>query len=194
VQLNANNRFYRFLIHLCELVFDCSLVHEQSGEYKFRDFLRADKPMARLYEKFVFNFFKREQTAFKVSSDRIYWKAESASDASLAYLPSMLTDISLRSELRTIIVDAKYYGNTLQTYFGRETIHSGNLYQIYAYLKNLEVQGGNDAHAEGVLLYPVTADTHNHRYDIDGHSVRVVTLNLASSWQDIERQLFELVA
>ena len=67
----------------------------------------------------------------------------------------METDISLRDSNRTIIIDTKYYRKTLQSYFNSETIHSQNLYQLFAYMKNLESKDEQDAHAEGMLLYPV---------------------------------------
>ncbi|CAN0499220.1 unnamed protein product, partial [Discosporangium mesarthrocarpum] len=84
IQLNGNNRYYRFLLHLCELVFDSSLVHERTGEYKFKDVLRDDKPMAALYEKFIFKFFEREQSVYRVTSDRIRWRATSEDEGAIA--------------------------------------------------------------------------------------------------------------
>lgn len=194
VQLHGNNRYYRFLLNLCELIFDCALLDERDGTYRVRDVLREDKPMARLFEKFIFNFFAKEQSEYKVSSDRIYWQAQSEDDQALALLPTMLTDISLRSKDRTIIIDAKYYSKTLQTYYDRQSVHSSNLYQIYAYLKNLEAVGGNDAKAAGILLYPVTDEPLDHRYVIDGHAVQVATLDLSASWEEVELQLMGLVA
>ena len=65
--------------------------------------------------------------------------ARTATEEDLRYLPTMRTDVSLESSTRHIVIDAKYYSKTLQTYFGTDTIHSGNLYQLYAYLKNLQV-------------------------------------------------------
>ena len=194
VQLSGNNRFYRFLINVCELIFRSSLIDKKTGNYKFRDFLRDERQMAKLYEKFIFNFYRREQSTYRVSSDRIRWQAESDTDKDLSLLPSMLTDISLRSLNRTIIIDAKYYSNTLQSNYSSETISSNNLYQIYAYLKNLEFQGGNDANADGILLYPVIDQHLEHSYHIDEHQISIMTLDLSSEWDEIEAQLLDLVA
>ncbi len=47
VQLNSNNRFYRFLLNICELVQSAWLVDEKTGSYKFKDFIRDDRAMAR---------------------------------------------------------------------------------------------------------------------------------------------------
>src|SRR5262245_44485397 len=38
-----------------------------------------------------------------------YGKATAANQADLAFLPSMITDVTLRSTKRTITIDAKYY-------------------------------------------------------------------------------------
>ena len=60
VQLHGNNRFYKFLLSLCELILDSSISTEEHGRYTFRDFLRDPDRMAKLFERFAFNFFRRE--------------------------------------------------------------------------------------------------------------------------------------
>ncbi len=56
------------------------------------------------------------------------------------HLPDMQTDITLQSkdERKTLIIDAKYYTHNMQTKFDKDKVHSGNLYQVYTYVKNLE--------------------------------------------------------
>jgi 5-methylcytosine-specific restriction enzyme subunit McrC len=49
-------------------------------------------------------------------------------------LPTMETDITLRSGTRTVVIEAKYYRETLTRRYGKETLHSDNLYQLFAYL------------------------------------------------------------
>jgi 5-methylcytosine-specific restriction enzyme subunit McrC len=51
-------------------------------------------------------------------------------------LPSMRVDVFLRNKDRKIIIDTKYYAEAIQNYHGIEKFHSGNLYQIFSYLKN----------------------------------------------------------
>ena len=167
---------------------------EKTGSYKFRDFLRDERKMAKLFEDFVFNFYRIESSEFAVKKERIYWAASSETDPNLQLLPTMETDISLRDEKRTIIIDTKYYKNTLQTYYDSESIHSGNLYQLFAYLKNLEPRGGNDAQAEGILLYPTVSRSLKEKYDMHGHRVRICTVDLAQDWKAIRSELLALVA
>jgi len=105
----------------------------------------------------------------------------------------MKTDISLRSASRTIIVDTKFYKDALQTYFDRRSIRSAHLYQLFAYLKNLEPRGGIDAQAEGILLYPTVDQVLDVRYRVQGHPVAVRTLDLAQDWRNVHAQLLAMI-
>ncbi len=192
VRLHRNNRYYRFLLSICDMVFVESIPDEKEGMNRFRDFFRDDGLMPKLYEKFIFNFYVKKQQEYKVTSDRLRWNAFSAEDPELSLLPSMLTDISLRSATKTIIIDAKFYKNTLTSRFDKERIHSGNLYQILAYLRNIEAHGGNDADAHGILLYPVVNQEVSKTYRIGNNEISIETLNLGAQWQEIEGRLLEL--
>ena len=105
----------------------------------------------------------------------------------------MLTDISLRNTDKTLIIDAKYYSRTLQSNYDATTVHSGNLYQIYSYLKNLETRGGADAQAEGLLLYPTVEAELSKSYMIDTHVVRIETVDLSKDWQLISNRLLDII-
>jgi 5-methylcytosine-specific restriction enzyme subunit McrC len=100
----------------------------------------------------------------------------------------------LRSQQRTLIIDAKYYQKTLTSFHGSKTFHSANLYQINAYLDNVAVYGGNDAVAEGLLLYPVTQETVSASYSIGSKTIRVETLDLTQDWKCIENDLRTLLS
>ena len=193
VQLHSNARFYRFLLNICELVVSSWLVDEQTGTYKFRDFLRDEKRMARVFESFVFNLVRLQRPSLDVRKERIPWAATKSGDSSLRYLPTMETDISVRNPLRTLVIDAKYYQETLTRYFDTERVRSDNLYQIFAYLKNLEVHGGQDATAAGMLLYPTVDQSLRLEYHILGHNIFVCTLNLNQEWQGLRDDLLRLV-
>ena len=193
VQLHGNNRFYKFLLSLCELILDSSISTEEYGRYTFRDFIRDPDRMAELFERFVFNFYRRECPDADVKREEIYWAARSTDDPELAFLPKMRTDISVRRPGATLVIDTKFYQDTFQRYKDSEKIHSDNLYQMFSYLKNIESRGGQDADAEGMLLYPVTAKRIRLRYEISGHSIRICTIDLAQHWKSIRQELLELV-
>ena len=46
----------------------------------------------------------------------------------------MMSDVMLSRGGCVLIVDAKYYSHTTQRQFDRHTVHSANLYQIFAYV------------------------------------------------------------
>ena len=51
------------------------------------------------------------------------------------------------------LFDAKYYKHSLQEHYDNKTIHSNNLYQIFAYVKNKEVELQDTDHIiSGMLL------------------------------------------
>jgi 5-methylcytosine-specific restriction enzyme subunit McrC len=190
VRLHRNNAYYGFLLHVCRLIHDNLLIDETTGDSQFRDFLRDEKQMPRMFEAFVRNFYRREQAAFLVRSESFNWRNVEATDADLPYLPGMRTDVSLESPTRKIVIDTKFSAKCLQSYFDSETIHSGNLYQLFAYLKNLQI--GETRRIEGILLYPTVGKSLALHYLIHDHAIQIVTVDLKADWQDIRQRLLEL--
>jgi 5-methylcytosine-specific restriction enzyme subunit McrC len=191
VQLHRNNLYYAFLLNVCELIYDQLLVDERSGHSRFRDFLRDENRMNRLFQSFIYNFYKLEQKEFKVAAPRIYWQALPATDEAAEYLPVMQTDVCLTKQDRKLILECKYYRETLQISQYKQTVHSGHLYQIFSYVKNKESDEGWE-NCEGVLLYPTVNRTLDLSYDIQGHLIRVKTIDLNQSWQKIKQDLLTI--
>jgi 5-methylcytosine-specific restriction enzyme subunit McrC len=194
VQLHGNNRHYRFLLNVCELVLQACLVDEETGKYRFRDFLQDERLMAKVFEEFVFNFYRIHRPELEVRKEQISWRATSEQDPQLRLLPRMNTDISLRKPGFTLIVDTKYYKQTLQEHFEHQSVHSAHLYQLYAYLKNIEHRDGSDQCAEGMLLYPVVDQQLRLSYEFPGHRMRVCTVDLMQDWRLIDAELHALLA
>ena len=197
VTIHRNNRYYRFLLHVCELIVSYTMPDEQRGKYRFKEFWRDEVRMRLLFQDFVFYFYQKEQTAYAVKSDVIKWPAEALSpgrEEDLLRLPKMLTDVSLRSSERTIILDTKYYAEVLQSkYQGKGKVNSANLYQIHAYLKSLEAKQYPDNKAEGILLYPTNGYEVDLAWKISGHVMRVRTIDLGRDWRDISKQLLDII-
>lgn len=191
VQLHRNNRYYVFLLNICELVYDQLLVDERTGRSRFRDFLRDEDRMGRLFQDFVYNFYKLEQKEFKVEAPRIYWQARPDTAEASEYLPVMQTDVCLIKEDRKIILDCKYYRETLQRSQYKRTVHSGHLYQIFSYVKNKESDEGWE-NCEGVLLYPAVNQTLDLSYNIQDHLIRVKTINLNQDWRTIKEDMLTI--
>jgi 5-methylcytosine-specific restriction enzyme subunit McrC len=195
VQLHSNNGFYGFLLNICELIHDNLFISEEDGTGIFRDFVRDEKHMAMVFEAFVRNFYKREQTSFLVGRENITWDFVPLEGTSSKYLPKMQTDISLSSATRKIIIDTKYYTEALHTYYDKESIRSEHLRQIHAYMTNLPIHEKESLTREGILLYPTVQDELDERYDSPGHGyqLRIITLNLNQPWKRIHRDLLKII-
>ncbi len=135
-----------------------------------------------------------EQKDFSVAPPGLKWDAVWEEHLSGALLPTMRMDVLLRSRERTIVMEAKYTPNTLQYYRGTRKVRSEHLFQLFAYLKNLEQNGGRDARAEGILIYPRAGEKLDLHYTIQGHRVQVYTLDLLQDWRTIHADLLQLLA
>lgn len=192
VQLHRNNSFYELLLKVCQLIHENLFVDEQTGATTFKDFIRDEKKMRKLFEAFVRNFYKHEQTQFKVKSENIQWDATPLNEESRSFLPKMQTDVSLTSSNRKIIIDTKYYKEMLKGQYNKKLIAS-HLYQIYAYVTNLEHLGGVNARCEGMLLYPTVTQELALHYNVKGHRISVKTINLNQDWRQISCDLLKLL-
>ena len=194
VQINRNNAFYDFLLKICELIFDNMLASEESGKSKFRDFLQEESKMARLFEDFIRNFYKIETPMYQVGREDIYWGPEGIEKDSISILPKMITDISIECETSKAVIDTKYYKEALKTHYDKEKIHSLHIFQIYAYLKNLEKKGGKNQSCTGVLLYPTVDKNIDERAQLDSdHELIIRTVNLNQDWKLIHKDLINLL-
>jgi len=154
ISLNRNSRFYGFIINVCEMIYANSLPSEEPGELSFMDFTRDENKMNQLYEAFLRNFYKLEQARYdSVKGEVIKWKFEGAA-SSMQHLPEMQTDITLENEKEKIIIDAKYYRQTMSNYYEKDRVHSTNLYQLFSYLLNQKDGSEKPIKANEIFLYP----------------------------------------
>lgn len=195
VQLHGHIRFYRFLLLVCRLLYDCLVPDEVTGRFLFRDFARDEDRMHRLFEQFLRNFYAHEQKALAVSRPRLSW-SDVAGDTPAAgeLLPTLNPDICLTGCGRTIVMDAKYYRETLQRHpSGRVSLHSGNLYQMFSYLRNFPHKSGSSV-TEGILVYALADRQLDVSYNFHGHRLRLYTVDLKQHWTGIRRDLLCLVS
>lgn len=193
VQLHRNNAYYKFILKAAELAFDCLLPDPSSNGFAFHDIMRDEIKMRKVFESFVRNFYRSEQREFSVLPLTIHWDAEMSSATGVSRIPDMIVDIYLRSKTRRLIIDTKYYAKALQqSQHGTPSFHSGNLYQIFAYLKNAAADAAF-AGCEGMLLYPQVGPRLLESYHIQGHPVTLATIDLAQPWPGIAKDLINLL-
>ena len=193
VRLDRNRRYYRFLLSLCQLIHERLLVDEKSGKARFTDF--SEEKMDKLFEDFVIGFYQREQHRYQVNHKgrRITWMNAGTADDQLRYIPQMEADIILEEPNRRIIMDTKYYSNALGGRSGGK-LHSNNLYQLLAYLRNREATAKPGAKHEGILLYPTVDEPLEVDVCLEGFSIRARTINLAQDWRGIQRDMQAVIA
>ena len=71
-------------------------------------------------------------------------------------------------------------------------LHSGNLYQIFTYVKNKDSEFGEEPHkVSGMLLYAKTDETiqPDNEYQMSGNKISVRTLDLNCEFAIIAEQL-----
>jgi 5-methylcytosine-specific restriction enzyme subunit McrC len=187
VRVHQSNRLYAFLVNVCRFLFDSLQALDHAGGYKFQDVLREPERLRRIYEKFVRNFYRRCQSAYAVKRDRMEWVGGPLDGADFALVPHMETDVTLRSSARTIVVECKYTESIYQVNYFKGKFRSEHLYQLAAYLQNLEPG------AEGILLYPTAGVAVDQSYMLHGHRVRVTTLDLNRPWPEIASTLLSLL-
>ncbi|MGE7365001.1 5-methylcytosine restriction system specificity protein McrC [Staphylococcus cohnii] len=149
--------------------------------------------MSRLYEKFVLEYYKKEFPKLSVSASHIPWMVD---DGVKTMLPMMKSDITLSYKNQYLIIDTKFYGKTLQSYYDTHKIHSGNLYQIFTYVKNLDMSlNKQKAKVSGMLLYAKTNEniSPDNTFQMSGNQISVTTLDLNHDIEKISEKLNQIV-
>ena len=188
IRFHKNNSTYRMLIILCQFIIEGMLLTTDSGEYRLASFLNEQR-MNRLFEKFILEYYIKEWPTIKSAASQVPWSLD---DGMSEMLPVMQTDVSLQKNNTVLIIDAKYYSRTTQNNFGKNTIHSNNLYQIFTYVKNRDYQFGDKPHkVSGMLLYAKTDENiiPDNVYQMHGNQITVRTLDLSMDFSEIRKQL-----
>ena len=76
------------------------------------------------------------------------------------------------------------------------TLHSGNLYQIFTYVKNKDAEFGDEPHrVSGMLLYAATdkAIQPDNSYRMSDNQISAKTLDLKLDFSEIAAQLNAIV-
>lgn len=192
IRFGRNNQNYRMLISICQLLAEGLLLTTEQGEYRLAAFLDEQR-MCRLYEKFILEYYRKHFPQLSVTASQIPWALD---DGSGTMLPVMQSDITLQLGSSVLIIDAKYYSHTTQEHYGRHTLHSGNLYQIFTYVKNKDYAFGETPHkVSGLLLYAKTEDQihPDQTYQMHGNEIGVKTLDLNLPFEGIRKQLDGIV-
>ena len=187
LRFDRNNRNYRMLIYLCYFIVSEWLITTEKGKNRLREF--SDDHMCRLFEKFVLEYYKKHHPELKPCAAQIEWNIEKEK-SSVNILPIMQTDILLTMEERTLIIDTKYYSQTMQKQYDKSTIHSGNIYQINTYVT--EYDEDHQGNVDGMILYAKTQEEivpDGSLTKKDGNIIYFKTLDLNTDFETIKKRL-----
>lgn len=180
---------YRYALGVCKLLAKGLIHTEQSGEHTLGSW-ESEHVMNALYEKFLLEFYRAHYPGLSPDSSAVAWDLDPAEGRgwNASQLPGMKTDITLSNGTRTLIIDAKYYQNTMQS---NSTARSAHLYQMFAYVKNSDVNG--EGSVRGLLLYaqPNKTTHANVSVKIQGNWIEARTLDLRLEWEKIRAELEE---
>ena len=165
-----------------------------NGVYDNALSLFDEDSMPRLYEKFILEYYRQHFPMLKPNDSSIRWDVPgNISLSQMAQLPGMHSDIMLKHGGKTLIIDAKYYKQSLAYNFGAHMIHSNNLYQIYAYVKNEDKD--HTGNVSGMLLYARTNEDilPSLSLPIGGNQISARSLDLNKDFQEISYSLDRIV-
>ena len=194
----------RQMLAAAGLALHLSIPTEQSGSVLLPIVNRNETKGWKLYENAVAGFYAvaLSDRGWKVKQGgHIQWPASDPTPGWHAIMPEMITDIVLeRREHSTpaagqrIVIDTKFTSIVERSQFGKQTLKSGNLYQLYAYLRSQERPGDPiSRYSTGVLLYPSLGVDYDESAIIQGHRVSFATVDLAADSQTIRSQLLRIV-
>lgn len=134
------------MVCAAHLAFNLALPTESAGNKHLALPDREITWIRKLYEKGIAGFYDvvLSGQGWRVDAGKtIDWPIESKSSGIDKILPSMRTDIVLNhtSTGRRIVIDTKFNSIITRGWYREETLRSGYIYQIYAYLRSQEGNG-----------------------------------------------------
>lgn len=182
---HQRNQRYQLLMHICKFIIDGVLMNTTQEQYALASFVDEQR-MSRLYESFVREFFRYHYPHYAPAATVIDWQL---SAGERTQLPRMQSDIVLTHAGRALIIDTKYYAQSMQQQYDTYKLHSAHLYQMFTYLKNYDT--GQHQSVAGLILYAKTnaTATPNTEVGMHGNTLAVQSLDLNAGFGHIKGQL-----
>ena len=195
----------RQMLAAASLALNLSIPTEESGLALLPKVNRGEVEGWKLYEDAVAGFYDvvLSSNGWNVrKGGHIYWPVSEPTPDLYAIMPRMIPDIILErrdqgtpDSDRRIVIDTKFTSIVGRSNFGKPTLNSSNIYQIYAYLRSQEdPDDPMTQRSAGVLLYPSLGTNYNESADIQGHRISFATVDLKTDSQTIRDQLLRIVS
>ena len=198
-RFGRNDTKDRFMVAAAKLALDIVLPTEGDGGEYLAIPDREEVWVRRLFERAVGGFYQvaLPQDGWQVCAGKqLSWQINAKTTGIDSILPSMRTDIVLDhvENGRRIVIDTKFNSIVTKGWFREESVRSGYVYQIYAYLMS---QSGNgeflNQYPWGLLLHPAIGQTVDETVVIQGCPIRFSTVDLTAPALSIRRQLLEVL-
>ena len=189
----------RSMVAAARLALDLALPTEESGASALPLPYREERWVRRLFERAVGGFYEvtLSRQGWRVSTGkRFNWRIARRTANVDGILPTMQTDVIPEhgASNRRIVIDTKFTSILTGGWYREETLRSGYLFQIYAYLRSQAGRGNSiEDRAEGLLLHPSVGGMVDETAVIQGHPIRFATVDLAASSATIRRRLLHVV-
>jgi 5-methylcytosine-specific restriction enzyme subunit McrC len=187
------------MVAAADLAFSLALPTESDGQFHLtapdtqKEWLRA------LFEKAIAGFYTvaLDKAEWIVLAGKHFdWQISDKSAGIDKILPSMKTDIIVdqRSTGTRLVIDTKFNAITTSGWHRDETLRSGYIYQMYAYLRSQEnMQNDKSFTSIGMLLHPAIDKQVTEMVTIQGHPIWFCTVDLSESAMSIRKRLLWLV-
>lgn len=188
----------RFMVAAAQLALDMALPIESLGSTVLSLPEREVTWVRRLFERAIGGFYdvvlSREDWRVQCGGT-LGWQIQGKTAGIDKILPTMRTDVVLTHAAsgRRIVIDTKFTSIVTSGWYREETLRSGYVYQIYAYLRSQVGRGDALADsASGMLLHPSVGDEVDESVSIQGQTIRFATVDLRASPTEIRSRLLRL--
>ncbi len=194
-QLGRNDRDYKLMLAICELILERQMPANTTGQKQLPSLDQSSLVMHNIYERFVACFYRVHLKGWHIYPQKyIRWHEKSPNN----YLPLMQPDLVLEGKKtgRIIVLDTKFTAKSLvPNQWERKVFNSSHLYQLYTYLKTQEHLSEQHRLASGILLYPsVNQSQLSEIITLQEQTIRIETIDLTAPWQDIEQRLLDIIS
>lgn len=197
-RFGRNDTDDRYMLAAAKLAFDLSLPTETVGSSTLALPEREAMWVRRLFERAIGGFYDvvLSPKGWRVRcGGTLNWQIEGKTPGIDEILPAMRTDVVLDhvESGRRIVIDTKFTSIVTAGWYREETLRSGYIYQIYAYLRSQEGRGDALADsASGLLLHPAVGGEVDVSVTIQGHLIRFATVDLMASPTEIRSRLLRV--
>lgn len=185
----------QFMVAAAKLAFDLALPTESAGGNVLAMPGREEAWVRRLFERAVGGLYAvaLSPLGWQVRCGAtLQWQILSKTEGVDGILPAMRTDVVLdHGGLgRRIVIDTKFTSIVTAGWYREQSLRSGYIYQMYAYLRSQVGCGDPLADsASGLLLHPSVGTMFDEAVVIQGHPLRFATVDLAAKPAEIRAQM-----